>query len=207
MPKKKVQNHPKIKKTYQKNPFKPMYSLFQDLNLKPKQIKFIIIYCNNNFNGRKAYLEAGYKSNTEGAMDSTVSILLKNKKVLEGLRRFLDSILGSAKTELEKRLFDTFFHQAFYDPEMFYNLDGTVKASSWDEIPKEYHCCIESLEQRFYGKDADKKVTILKLIDRKWAQDKLDKYIQMTKDTKAIEFVNIPEDKKRELAKTFEGKI
>jgi hypothetical protein len=62
---------------------------------------------------------------------------------------------------------------ATYDPAMFYDKSGNPVFDKMEDIPKKYRCCIEGIETKYYGKDADRKVIILKLTDRNKVQDRL----------------------------------
>lgn len=185
---------------------KKLLPKLKELDLKPKQIAFIAEYATNGFNARQAYIKAGYTAKEEASIDTCASTLLSGEKVRAGLKILLEHILEGAQINLSKQLFDVWFMQAFYDPSWFYNPDGSIAFGSWDQVPPERRICIESMEVKFYGKDAKEKVLVLKLVDRKWSQDRLDRYIQMTKDTKVIEVEGIPDSRKTELGNIFSGK-
>jgi hypothetical protein len=93
--------------------------------------------------------------------------------------------------------------QAFYDPTMFFNPDGTVRFQSWDEIPERFRHCIEGMEVKYYGKDADKRVIMLKLVNREKAQMQLAKYIQMIKDVPAVQVIPLGKETEDKLVDIF----
>jgi hypothetical protein len=60
--------------------------------------------------------------------------------------------------------------QATYDPSMFFDPNGDVAFKTWNEIPVEYRCCVEGIETRAYGKNADTLITTIKLVKREEAR-------------------------------------
>lgn len=71
--------------------------------------------------------------------------------------------------------------QSTYDPAMFIDQSGKPVFNSWDDIPQKYRCCVTSIETKYYGKNADRKVTIIKLVDRDKAREQLFKFIDTVK--------------------------
>ena len=179
-------------------------TFLKDLELKPRQILFIYFYCENNFNGTKAYQLAGYEGTDENTIASQASTMIRNPKIVEGVRLYLELILEPSRTVLEKQLFDVWFKRAFYDPSMFVNLDGDPVHTSWDSIPVEWRVCVDGIETKHYGKDATMSRTTIKLANRQEAMVQLDRYIGMTKETKQIELIDIPDTRKKELAKMLD---
>lgn len=155
-----------------------------------KQRKFAYFYILNNMNGVEAAKYAGYKvhkgKNEYMHCQVIASQNLNKLIIIEAIEKIANKIIKNRKA-LEQRLFDIWFSQATYDPSIFFNPDGELKFKTWEEIPEKYRCCIEGMEIKYYGKDAQRKIIALKLVDKKFAQDKLDKYIQMTKDTSKTE--------------------
>lgn len=183
---------------------KRAFPFFKDLKLHAREILFVYRYVNNNFNAQEAYTFAGL-GGTKKTIEVNSCQYLKRPRVQEGMKKYLEDILGDERNELEKKLFDIFFVQAFYDPSMFYNLNGTPKFKKWADIPEKYRCCVESLETKMYGKDA-RSIVVLKLIDRKWAQDKLDKYIGMTKEKIDVKHTfQMTQETENNLRSTFDG--
>jgi hypothetical protein len=56
--------------------------------------------------------------------------------------------------------------QATYDPSMFIDADGFPVFDNLKDVPKKYRCCIQSIETRYHGKDAQRKSVHIKLVDR-----------------------------------------
>ena len=61
---------------------------------------------------------------------------------------------------------------------------GAPAFSSWDEVPKDKRVCVKRLETKFYGKDADRKVVTMELVDRDRARGELQKYIDFAGPSK-----------------------
>ena len=53
----------------------------KDVNLTPKQERFIVNYINNNGNGNKAYVDAGYSGSNENVINASVSRMLRNVNI------------------------------------------------------------------------------------------------------------------------------
>lgn len=98
---------------------------------------------------------------------------------------YIQEIINLIQTEhcknIKADLAQTFLEQltiiATYDPSMFINTKGESKFSSFEEIPQKYRCCVEGIETKYFGKDAEQEVTVIKLADRKSARQELYKFI------------------------------
>ena len=66
--------------------------------------------------------------------------------------------------------------EATYDPSMFIDPTGKPVFKKWEEIPEKYRCCIKEIETKAYGKDADRVITKIVLVDRSKARQELVKY-------------------------------
>lgn len=157
-----------------------------EVKLTNKQRAFIYYYVINGFRKVDACRRAGYNCK-KGKKESMQLLQQANQNLnlpyIKQARDLIISHIIKDKKEIEKKLFEIWYTQATYDPAMFYNPDGTVKFKTWEEVPRKYRCCIEKMEEKYYGKDGNVKVIILTLADKKFAQQQLDKYIQMTKET------------------------
>jgi len=183
--------------------------------LTPKQRNFCWYYCNNGFNGIQACEASGYKVGTKhkDAKDVIKANIFKTQAcqnltkpyIIEAIKRILKNIVNINKDTVEFKLFHEWLSQAFYKPSMFVNPDGSLAFKSWKEIPEEYHCCVAGIEKKYYGRNADKEVIIIKLVNKKDALDKLDKYVQMTKDIIDVD-VNLKEETLDKLGEILKGK-
>ena len=174
-------------------------------NDKPKHLTlfhraFAWYYIHNNNNKADAYKRAKYGIYDKNTNTIKIKIPPKyeNKKkgrnfnrdsailsgelctklyIKEAIARVRRNHIDNIKIDLPQTFIQQLQIQATYDPEMFYTPDGKPAFSEWSEVPKEYRCCIEHLETKYYGKDADRKVIIMKLVDRKSARQELYKFV------------------------------
>ena len=195
-----------------------LFPYLKDLNLKPREIKFIVAYCQNNFNGTKAYKMAINPEATDVTASTGQAEIIRRPSVKEALRLYLEDILSTGKICLSKQLFDKWFLLAFYDPSMFIDIDGSPRTIvdsvtgvsriiDWDDIPSEYRLCVEGIETKAYGKDSSTLITTIKLADRKFYMDKLDKWVGMTRELHEVQVTTkVTREQELELRDIFEGK-
>jgi hypothetical protein len=185
---------------------KDLYSIIKkEINPSIKELLFAIEYFTNGFNATEAYKKTIAR---KGAKQSTCEVnacyTLKNTKVQQTVRKMVDAWIGEKKETFEKKIIDQLTKRSFYDPLMFVNIDGTMKFKSEDDIPKEWRCCIDSIERKYYGKDAEKYVIVLKLADRDKARTELAKYIELYKGSDSIQ-LNLGEETINKLDEIFGG--
>lgn len=148
-----------------------------------KQRKFVYFYVMNGFIGAYACKNAGYKvrkGKDEANFYRVVACQNLNKLNLkEAIKRITKHQIKD-RSELEKELFDILWHRANYDIKTFQKNNGEFKELK--DIPDEWSCCIDGTEIKYYGKECQQKVVVSKLADRDKAIDKLDKYIQFSKE-------------------------
>jgi len=164
---------------------KKITKYLDDLGLNNRQRRFAYFYVLNDFKGADAARKAGYtyKGNKSEANIMT-SIACQNKSkanIREAINRIIDHKKRDVK-EIEKRLHDLWWKRASYDISTFINEDGEFKQLK--QIPKAWRCCVDGIEKKVYGKDANVKVVVAKLADRDKAIDKLDRLINMTGNDK-----------------------
>lgn len=108
---------------------------------------------------------------------SSMGYALYNKTYIkETISRIRIKHCENIKADLPQTFTEQLTIQATYDPSMFIDDKGKPKFNNWDEIPIKYRCCVEGIETRYYGKDADRAVTVIKLVDRKKAREELYKF-------------------------------
>jgi len=161
-------------------------------------------YTINGFNGTEAYLmHIGKKGMTRGTAAAQMSEMLKKPKIQSALRLLIDRWLGEQKSTFEKRIIEQLNIQAFYDPSMFIDTEGSAKFKSWDDIPEQYRCCVEGIETRYYGKDAEQSATTIKLVNRVKAREELSKYITLFREESMK--LGLTDDTLGKLAHIFRG--
>jgi hypothetical protein len=150
-------------------------------DLKIKQARFIAAYLSNGQNGTQAYKEAGYKAENDPVAASCASTLLRNPKVEKAINEYMDKFVTN-KAILRRKVLQIYADMASFDPKDILSPDGELKCDSLADIPLNLRRCIAGIETRYYGKDAERKKTIVKLVDRKAALDKLAQHTGLIKD-------------------------
>lgn len=124
---------------------------FSDLNLTPREYKFIVLYCTNGFNGIEAAEEAGYKGSKK-TLKGIAFNLLKSPDIIEALKRYIDAALSPYKVRLQYEVLEIYYKRATYTLDLFYNNNGSVKPI--DEIDEEWRCVIDGVEKKYYANGA-----------------------------------------------------
>jgi hypothetical protein len=137
---------------------------FDGLDLDPKDFLFVASYCSNGFKSGDAARVAGWKGKTQGDFSAHGYRLLKKESINLAIKRFIDSIIKPFKDKLEYEVLEAYYKRATYRISDFFNSNGTVKPLS--EIPEEFICCIDGIEKKYFGKDADRSVVTYQLPNR-----------------------------------------
>ena len=143
-----------------------------------REVRFVGRYLSNGLDGTRAYKEIYNTTNTRTAYTHS-SRLLNSEKILGIIAQFLDEELSNIKKDIEYQIIKHLKVQAFYRPSMFYNLDGSQAVTTWEEIPEDYHCCVEAVGVRHVG---EREIPYIKLVDRRDAIETLAKYVQLFKE-------------------------
>lgn len=183
---------------------KSLYAELKKEGLNAKEMLFIAEYITNKFNATQAYIKTMARKNSSYQSCGTEAHKLIKKPLIQNcIRKMFDYWLDEKKLKLERELCEIIYRRATYNVNTFTNPDGSFKLL--DQIPEEWQCVIDGTEVRYFGKDAQRKVIITKLADRDKAIDKLDKYIQMTKDVKEINIHNMSKETEDRLGDIFAG--
>jgi hypothetical protein len=178
---------------------------WKKLKLKAKDIKFLTHYINNGFNQTDAYIKAfpgkDLKRNVARVMGHR---LLTKVNVKRAFLLWKTEYIEATKPMLEPALLNQLKKRAFYDVTKFFNDNGKMKKLS--EIDEEWRCCIDGIERKFYGKDADVSVVVLKLADKDKSMDRLEKYINMIEEKGNDINLNISGETKINLLNVLHGK-
>lgn len=168
----------------------------QRISIKQRAFAWYYVYNNNNkadayrrayisrYNketGQLDYLEKELHDSLDGKTQEKRSTLLAVKArniyrfsyVREMISQIQDHFEKELRSDLQTSMLDQMIIQATYDPSMFFTPTGQIAFNTWEEIPKKYRCCVESIETKAYGKDADTIIRTIKLADR----DKARKYL------------------------------
>jgi phage terminase small subunit len=149
-----------------------------DKELTAKHKAFCNEYLTNGFNGTHAAIKAGY---TESCATSTASEILTYPNVKEYIRITLDSVVGTMKDVLEKRIIETYYKRAFYDIAQFMNSDGEINIDDINEAG--FGCIIDGVKKAktvTTGENFDKvESAVYELADRDKALAQLTKYMNL----------------------------
>ncbi len=178
-----------------------------DLNLKPRELKFIAAYCSNGFNQKNAYIAAGYEAKVDHTQRVIASRMLSRADIQLAVRRFLKIIIEPYREKLEYMLMEVHYRRAFYDIATFYDSEG--KLLDLDDIPEEWHIVIDGIDQKLISaqKDGEKKYSWLKtykLADREQALKALWAFLQDHKGM-GLGIPDLPEKSRKKLKDIFDG--
>jgi hypothetical protein len=165
---------------------KKLIDNWKELGLKPREIRFCAEYVSNGHNGTQAMLSVSFDGRyTYNSAAVEASKWLKTPKIQQAVTRWFERWLDEKKEKMEKEIIDVYYRRAFYPLDVFF--DANRKPLPLNKIPREWHCCIDGIEDRYYGKDADVKATVMKLANREKALDTLGKYMTMFKEVSVHE--------------------
>lgn len=165
---------------------------YRKIPLTLGEARFIIEYLANGRDYSAAYKKAISAVAKDRAASSGGAKLLKKPEILRGIQIVMDGILKSRKEELEHRILEVLWNQAFFDPSKLMLPDGSPCFTSWNEVPLQLRQCVDSIDTRVYGKNADRTVTTVKFVDRKQALRELSTYIGMMKGVSSTVNLNVP---------------
>ena len=140
------------------------------LDLSLNEQKFVANYCANGFNGTDAIKKSGYKLGTKTA-SSMAWQLLQKEEVNKAIKLFLDSVLKPFRDKLEYELLNIYYRRATFSVSTFFTPNGNAKPLN--DIPDEWHCCLDGVEKKHFGKDATRTVILYALPNRDASLNKL----------------------------------
>lgn len=145
-----------------------------ELQLTIPQAKFAITYATNGFDSASAYREAFDKRLKDSEAKHRATWLLARDNIRAAVVTVISHWLNEKKIRLEQEIIQSYYAQAFYDPSMFINTDGSPAFETWDDIPAAWRCCVESIETKMSASGLHTR-TVIKLVDRTKALDRLAK--------------------------------
>lgn len=206
-----ITRNPATQIIFQNTPAKPdLKQILPDWKahgLSPKDAKFVVLYCTNGFDPGQAYIEATGKNLGEKAARSLGTRLLGAPPIAKAVTSVIGAWLAEKRVKLEQQIIESLYAQAFYDPSMFMELDGSPKFTSWDEIPKEYRCCVESIKTEHFPRGGSQ--TTIKMVDRRWALERLARYMALAAGANPSTITNnvlvLSSEGQQKLRNIFEG--
>lgn len=173
---------------------------FQDLQLNPRELRFVAVYCSNGFRGKEACKDSGYSGNAE-TLRSLAWAMLRRPHIAVAIRRFIDLVIQPYKDRLEYEVLARYYKRATYDIADFYFDDGAIKPLN--EIPEDMREIIDGVNIRYYGKEAEKRVVEYSLPNRDTALKML--YQMVTGFTPDETQQKLPSNARERLQQIFEG--
>ena len=137
--------------------------------------------------------------------------------VVKALKVLVDYFLQDRKLVYAPRILSVLEAQAFYDPAEIIDAEGGLR-KNLEDLDPHLRWCIKGIETKFFGKDADRSVTTVVLVDRTVALDKLARYISLfsgegqttinvqnnVQNNTTVQHV-LPEESRSRLASIFNG--
>jgi hypothetical protein len=190
----------RLKKPLEGLPQQINLEVFNDIPLLPKEMLFISHYCTNGFIGYQAAKSAGYKGSVV-TLSARAGALLKRDNVQQAVKAFIDSVLKPFKDRLEYEVLDAYYKRATYKVTDFFDDNGHALPLS--DIPKEWVCCIDGVEKRYFGKDASRTVVTYLLPNRDTALQMLYRFATGADESEKV----APSEARENLRKIFESGI
>lgn len=153
---------------------------FHESGMTIQEAMFAIEYASNGFNAAAAYRQQYDKRLSDGRAEVRAQTLLRNDAVRQAVVDVVTLWINEKRLRLEREVIASLYAQAFYDPAMFVTPDGCVAFDAWEDIPAEWRCCVEGIEQR--RDKAGVPYTTIKLVDRKWALDRLSRLVALAEE-------------------------
>jgi len=100
-----------------------------------------------------AYREAGYPVDNDVQAQIKGRELARKENVAIAISRYLNGIIGDYKISFEKRVLDMLEVRSTWKLNWFFDCNGRLKPL--DQIPEKYHCVIDAIRIKHYGKDGD----------------------------------------------------
>ena len=107
---------------------------------------------------------------------------MRRDNIRQGIQRILEWEIESMSMSLKNDIIGQLYKQAFYDPAMFINGNGSPRFESLDDIPLEWRCCVESIKTNMHPKNTSIVTYEIKLANRGEARRELSKYIKLYED-------------------------
>ena len=150
-----------------------------------REVHFAAEYLTNGFNAVKAWTVATgdvFKKIHYQVAANRGSDMLRNPRVQQLIGDYTTAWLRGKAYELEHNVLETLEAMAFSDISMFLNPDGTPKFKNWDEIPPTLRRCIDGMERKFYGRDANRSVLNITLAKRSDALKAIANYVALMRN-------------------------
>jgi hypothetical protein len=153
--------------------------------IKPEEKLFVSFYLSDaQWDVKKAYIMSFLEVDPDKGLANVQSKALKfyNRPIVqEAIDAYVDAVANMNRARARYNIMELYNKRAFYDVTKLLNADGSLKYESLDEVPPEERAAIDGIETRFYGKDADRHATTIKLANRDKSVEMLSKILGMDK--------------------------
>ena len=153
---------------------------WKDAGATLPEVYFAVEYLSNHFDPAQAYRTV-FPAEPPKRSAVCGQAYLRRPTVQKILGEYTRAWLRGRVAFLEKEVMDTTLARALYDPAMFLNPDGSPAFTDWNDVPEAYRRCIEGIDVKFWGKDADKQTVTFTLANRSEALGQLMKLLSCIK--------------------------
>jgi hypothetical protein len=175
---------PKVKAVYrlpQGLQAEDMFPDWKDMGATLPEVYFAVEYLTNGFDAVQAFSTV-FPAGTRRKATWGGAAYLRRPTVQALLSAYTEAWLRGRIAYLEKEIMDTTVARAFYDPSMFLNPDGSPAFDRWEDIPAVYRRCIEGIDVKFWGKDANRQSITYTLANRSDSLKQLSQILSLIKD-------------------------
>lgn len=154
---------------------------WKKLGASMDEVYFAAEYLLNGFNASEAarYVHPEASPNSWGSFGSQY---LRRPIVQQLLNDYTSAWLRGKAFELEHNLMETLEALAFYDVSRFLNPDGTLAFKNWNELPEPLRRCVEGVEVKFFGANAQRQTVSLQLAKRADALKAIANYVAIMRN-------------------------
>ncbi len=147
--------------------------------ISPQERVFLYKYFMSGFDETTSYLETlGNPDISKDVAKRSAHHVLNKPPMLKALQALVDYFLAERKISYVPKILSLLEAQAFYDPSEIVDSTGELRVPLAD-LPPYLRLCVEGIETKFYGKDADRSVTVVKLVNRQKALESLARYVAL----------------------------
>lgn len=145
------------------------------------EVYFAAEYLLNGFNSTEAarYVHPNASPTSWGSFGSQY---LRRPIVQQLLNDYTSAWLRGKAFELEHNLMETLEALAFYDVSKFLNPDGSLAFRDWKELPAPLRRCVEGVEVKFFGAQAQRQTVSLQLAKRADALKAIANYVAIMRN-------------------------
>jgi hypothetical protein len=153
--------------------------------IEPYEKVFISFYVSDaHWDGYKAWMMSKLpECKNKSATVQKANRLLAKPYIQQAIKMYVNSIMEINKTRAAIEILEFQRNRALYDPADIIDANGRLKYDSLDELPLEARMAIDGIETKYFGKDADRKVTTVKLANRDRAITDLKKTLRLDEES------------------------